>query len=138
MELKNSTVLITGGTSGIGLEFVKQLMDHGANIIVTGRDIFKLEQAKRQFPKIQTFQSDVSKPNDIEQLYTQVTREFPNLNVIINNAGQMRLIDLQDIRLDLENITREIDANLSGTIQMVHRFLPYLLKSKSAAIVNIS
>jgi uncharacterized oxidoreductase len=138
MELKNSTILITGGTSGIGLELVEQLIHHGANIIITGRDISKLEQAKEQFPKIQIFQSDVSEPNDIEQLYTQVTREFPNLNIIINNAGQMRLIDLQDARLDLEDITREINANLSGTIQMVHRFLPHLLTAKSAAIVNVS
>jgi uncharacterized oxidoreductase len=138
MELKNSTILITGGTSGIGLEFVKQLIDHGANIVITGRDIFKLEQAKKQFPKIQIFQSDVSEPNDIEQLYAQVTEGFPNLNIIINNAGQMRLIDLQAAELSLENITREINANLSGTIQMVHRFLPHLLKAKSAAIVNVS
>lgn len=138
MQLKNSTVLITGGTSGIGLELVKQLTAQGANIIVTGRNLEALNETKKQFPHVHTFQSDVSNPKDIELLYALVTARFPNLNIIINNAGLMRLIDLQDASLDLENINREIATNLSGTIQMVHQFLPHLLKQKSAAIVNVS
>jgi uncharacterized oxidoreductase len=138
MELKNSTVLITGGTSGIGLELVKQLTEQGANIIVTGRKLEALNETKRQFPEVHVFQSDVSNPKDIEQLYKEVTYRFPDLNIIINNAGLMRLIDLQDTSLDLENINREIATNLSGTIQMVHQFLPHLTAQKSAAIVNVS
>ncbi|MDJ1493498.1 SDR family NAD(P)-dependent oxidoreductase [Cytophagaceae bacterium DM2B3-1] len=138
MELKNSTILITGGTSGIGLEFVRQLTQQGATIIVTGRNLEALEKTKTAFPNIHTFQSDVSKPQDIEKLYKDVTRQFPELNIIINNAGIMRLIDVEDTRLDLENINREIVTNLSGTIQMVHQFLPHLRTKKSAAIVNVS
>ncbi len=138
MDLKNSTILITGGTSGIGLELVKQLTRQGANIIVTGRNLDALNATKKQFPKVHTFQSDVSKPQDIEQLFKDVTYQFPQLNILINNAGQMRLIDLQDTSLDLEDINREVATNLSGTIQMVHQFLPHLLTKKSAAIVNVS
>lgn len=138
MELKNSTILITGGTSGIGLELVKQLTKQGANIIVTGRNLDKLNETKKQFPEIQTFQSDVSNSNDIEQLYTQLIQQFPELNIIINNAGIMRNLDLQDTSMNLENLTQEIEINLSGTIRMVHQFLPHLKKQKSAAIVNIS
>lgn len=138
MDLKNSTVLITGGTSGIGLELVRQLTGEGATIIVTGRNIDALNATKKQFPNVHTFQSDVSNPKDIEQLYKDVTQQFPDLNIIINNAGLMRLIDLQDTSMDLENINREITTNLSGTIQMVHQFLPHLTTKKSAAIVNVS
>lgn len=138
MELKNSTVLITGGTSGIGLELVKQLTEQGATIIVTGRNTEALNATKKQFPNVHPFKSDVSKPHDIEKLYEDVTQQFPDLNIIINNAGLMRLIDLQDQTLDLENINREVATNLSGTIQLVHRFLPHLLKKKSAAIINVS
>lgn len=139
MKLENSTILITGGTSGIGLEFLKQLSKQGvAKIIVTGRDSLKLEQVQQQFPHIHTVQSNVSNPRDIAQLYDEVTRKFPALNIIINNAGIMRNLDLQDTSMDLENITREIDINLSGTIRMVHQFLPHLKKQKTAAIVNIS
>ncbi|SFM87541.1 uncharacterized oxidoreductase [Chitinophaga sp. YR627] len=138
MDLKNSTVLITGGTSGIGLELVKQLSAIGTTIIVTGRNPDTLHETKKRFPAIHTFQSDVSKVKDIEQLYKDVTREFPALNMIINNAGEMRLIDLQDTSKDLADITREIDINLSGTIHMVHQFLPHLIRKQSAAIVNVS
>ncbi|HAO09137.1 MAG TPA: short-chain dehydrogenase [Chryseobacterium sp.] len=138
MDLKNSTILITGGTSGIGLELVKQLTEQGAEIIITGRNMEALYNTKALFPNVHTFQSDVSNPKDIEDLFNTVTTLFPDLNIIINNAGLMRLIDLQDKSLDLENINREISTNLSGTIQMVQQFLPHLLKKKSAAIVNVS
>ncbi|MDQ8004374.1 MAG: SDR family NAD(P)-dependent oxidoreductase [Pedobacter sp.] len=138
MDLKNSTILITGGTSGIGLEMVKQLTEQGAKIIVTGRNEDALNKTKAQYPNVHTFRSDVSNPKAIEQLYQDVTQQFPDLNIIINNAGQMRLIDLQDTSLDLENINREVQTNLSGTIQMAHQFLPHLLSKKSAAIVNVS
>lgn len=138
MDLKNSTILITGGTSGIGLELVKQLTDIGAKVIVTGRNLEALHETKKQFPNVHTFQSDVSNPKDIRDLFDAVTTLFPDLNIIINNAGLMRLIDLQDQSLDLENINLEIATNLTGTIQMAHQFLPHLLKQKSAGIVNVS
>ncbi|MBO9673351.1 MAG: SDR family NAD(P)-dependent oxidoreductase [Sphingobacteriaceae bacterium] len=138
MDLKNSTILITGGTSGIGLELVKQLTEQGSTIIVTGRKPESLHDTKRRFPNIHLFQSDVSNPHDIELLYKEVTQQFPDLNMIVNNAGEMRLLDVQDASKDLENITREIDINLTGTIRMVHQFLPHLLKKHTAAIVNVS
>jgi len=139
MQLANSTILITGGTSGIGLEFLKQLHRQGAaKIIITGRDPSKLEQIKQQFPHIRILQSDVSNTKEIEQLYNQVTREFPALNIIINNAGIMRNLNLQDTSMDLDTLVQEIDINLSGSIRMVHQFLPHLKKQPAAAIVNIS
>jgi len=138
MNLANSTILITGGTSGIGLALVKQLTQQGATLIVTGRNLDALQKTRAQFPAVQVLQSDVSKPEDIEQLYTAVTQQFPALNMIINNAGLMRLLDLQDTSHDLASMVREINTNLSGTIQMVHQFLPHLLQQKTAAIVNVS
>jgi len=138
MELRNSTVLITGGTSGIGLELVKQLTEQGANILITGRHADALKKTKAMFPKVHTFQSDVGSLPDIQQLYREVSLQFPELNILINNAGLMRLIDLMDHTLSLDDINREIATNLTGTIQMVQQFLPHLLKKKTAAIVNVS
>lgn len=138
MDLKKSTVLVTGGTSGIGLELVRQLTGLGATIIVTGRKEEALKETQARFPKIHIFRSDVSNPQDIKRLYEAVTRQFPDLNIVVNNAGEMRLLDVQDASKDLENITREIDINLKGAIRMVHQFLPHLLQKPSAAIVNVS
>jgi len=138
MELVNNTILVTGGTSGFGLEFAKQLLDLVNTVIITGRDQAKLDETKKLLPRVNTFQSDVSDPKAIELLYEQVTRQFPGLNMIINNAGEMRKLNLLDTSIDLENINREIAINLSGPVRMVQQFLPHLLIQKSAAIVNVT
>ncbi|MFD0795446.1 SDR family oxidoreductase [Mucilaginibacter litoreus] len=138
MKLHKSTILITGGTSGIGLEFVKQLLLKDATIIITGRDLNKLEEVKKKYPQVHIIKSDVAASHEIEHLHEQVVQQFPALNILINNAGIMRSIDLQDTSRDMENITREIGTNLSGAIHMFHRFLPHLRAQTSAAIVNVS
>lgn len=138
MELKNSTILITGGTSGFGFEFAKQLSALGVTVIITGRNAAKLEQTRKYLPGIHTFQSDVSDVGSIQKLYADVTEQFPALNMLINNAGEMRKINLRDASNDLEDITREIAINLSGPIRMVQQFLPHLLTKKTAAIMNVT
>lgn len=143
MELRNNTILITGGTSGFGFEFAAQLQKLGNTILITGRNQSKLDETKRRLPGIHTFQSDVSDPKAIESLYQQVTKQFPDLNILINNAGEMRRIILQDAATaaaatGLSDITREIDINLSGPIRMIQQFLPHLRKKTSAAIINVT
>ena len=138
MNLSNQTILITGGTSGIGLELAKQLTKMKNKIIITGRDQKKLDQAKKLLPQIETFQSDVSDPNSIRQLFEKVTKQFPDLNILINNAGIMRTINLHDKDGSLEDLTREIEINLNGPIRMAKQFLPHLKTKANAAIVNVS
>jgi uncharacterized oxidoreductase len=138
MELTNNTILITGGTSGFGLEFATRLIDLGNTVIITGRDQEKLEQTKKRLPAIHTFQSDVSDPRAIKELYEKVTSQFPALNVLINNAGEMRKILLQDGSRDLLDITREIEINLMGPIRMVQQFLPHLIRQRSPVILNVT
>jgi uncharacterized oxidoreductase len=138
MELTNNTILITGGTSGFGYEFASRLLALNNTVIITGRDQAKLDLTKKKLPAVHIFQSDVSKAEDITLLYKNVTMQFPQLNIIINNAGEMRKIDLQDESIDLDNIVREININLSGPIRMVQAFLPHLKTKGNAAIVNVT
>jgi uncharacterized oxidoreductase len=137
MKLEKKTVLITGGTSGIGLELAKQLLQKGNTVIVTGRDQEKLDAAKRALPGIHTFKSDVSDPTAIADLYASVLEQFPALDTLINNAGVMRNLDLNQAR-DLNDVTREIEINLNGPVRMVQQFLPHLKTRKGALIVNVS
>jgi uncharacterized oxidoreductase len=130
--------MITGGTSGIGLALAREFLKRDNTVIVTGRDLGKLQQAKAALPKLHTIQSDVSDARAIAQLHAQVTREFPELNVIVNNAGIMKKVNMHADALDLEEVTREIEINLMGPIRMVKQFLPHLKAKDSAAIVNIS
>lgn len=137
MKMTGNTILITGGTSGIGLELARQLCRNNT-VIITGRDATKLGLAKAKLGNVHTIQSDVSDPDAIAALYKKVTEEFPKVNILINNAGIMRKINLHDMTTDLNDITNEIDTNLSGLIRMVKQFLPHLKKQDKAAIVNVS
>jgi len=137
MELRNDTILITGGTSGFGYQFAKQLLALGNTVIITGRNQAKLDETRKKLPAIHTFQSDVSDPAAIEALFGEVTAQFPALNILINNAGEMRRLNLNDA-IGLDDINREIAINLSGPIRMIQQFLPHLKKQKTAAILNVT
>jgi uncharacterized oxidoreductase len=137
MNLRNKTILITGGTSGIGLELARQLLQRGNTVIVTGRDPEKLETTTRTLPGIHAFQSDVSDPVAIKTLHDSVLAQFPALDVLINNAGIMRNLDIKRDR-NLTDVTREIEINLSGPVRMVQQFLPHLRTRQNAAIINVS
>ncbi|RCW42404.1 SDR family oxidoreductase [Paenibacillus prosopidis] len=138
MKMDTNTILITGGTSGIGFELATQLLQLGNTVIITGRDQSKLDLAKRKLPNVHTFQCDVSDPKEISDLFEKVTSQFPELNFLINNAGVMRALNLHTKEVDLEDINSEIVINLSGSIRMVKQFLSHLKAKKSAAIMNVS
>jgi uncharacterized oxidoreductase len=138
MKISGNTILITGGTSGIGEELAKRFLTLGNTVIVTGRDAAKLDRLKKEQPALHTIQSDASDPTAIEALYETVTRQFPKLNVLINNAGIMRKINLQDNSGDLKDIGLEIETNLLGVIRMVKQFLPHLKQQSEAGIVNVT
>jgi uncharacterized oxidoreductase len=137
MKLQNRTVLITGGTSGIGRELAKQLLERNNTVIVTGRDQAKLDATKRSLPGLHTFRSDVGDPAGIATLQESMLAQFPALDTLINNAGIMRNLSLNRPR-DLQDVTLEIDINLSGPVRMIQQFLPHLETKTSALIVNVS
>ncbi len=138
MKLTQRTILITGGTSGIGLELAKQLLSRGNTVIVTGRDKEKLDAVKRALPGIHALKSDVSDPAAIGALHASVLPQFPALDTLINNSGIMRNLKLDLAGRDLSDLTREIEINFSGPVRMVQQFLPHLKSRKNALIVNVS
>jgi uncharacterized oxidoreductase len=138
MKLDGNTILITGGASGIGFELAKRLAEKGNTLILTGRDLKKLEHAKSQLPAVHIIKSDVSSVAEIEALVARLAKDFPNLNILINNAGVMRSVNMHDKGGSLEDLTQEIDINFKGPVRMAKALLPQLKKMPSAAIVNIS
>lgn len=137
MRLSGRTILITGGTSGIGFELARRLLDRGNAVVVTGRDEDRLAAARAALPGLHAIRSDVSDPAAIDALHDQVVARFPALDMLINNAGVMRNIKLREEHA-LDDLTRELDVDLAGPIRMVQRFLPHLLARPEAAIVNVS
>jgi uncharacterized oxidoreductase len=137
MKMTGNTILITGGSSGIGMELARQLAGDNV-VIITGRDRLRLEAARAGLGNVHVAQSDASDPKAIAELCETLTRQFPALNVLVNNAGIMRKISLRDGADDLTDVTREIETNLNGPIRMVAQFLPHLKQQSSPAIVNVS
>lgn len=137
MELNNNTILITGGSGGIGLELARQFLQLGNEVIITGRSFEKLEKIKVKLPKIHVFQSDLRIIEEIKILCEDIQKQFPNLNLLINNAGIGLRLNLKDPLSD-KTITEEIATNFQGPICMINYLLPHLLKQPKAAIVNVS
>ena len=137
MKFIDRTVLITGGTSGIGREFAQQLLRRGNTVIVTGRDQGKLDATSRALPGVHAICSDVSDPAALVRLHEMVTSKFPKLDTLINNAGIMRKLNL-NLPRDLQDVTREVEINLCGPIRMIQQFLPHLKTRSGALIVNVS
>lgn len=137
MILKGKTVLITGGTSGIGLELAIALSGRRNSVIITGRDQAKIEAVRRRYPELHAVRCDVTRAEDISALHEAVIAHFPACDVLVNNAGIMRNLKLASPQ-GVEEVTREIDILLSGPIRMVQQFLPLLLRQRSAAVINVS
>src|SRR5437764_7373669 len=87
MKLTGRTILITGGSAGIGLAFALKFLELGNEVIVTGRRQSVLDQVKAKYPKLHTIQSDVADPAQIAALAARVKSDFPKLDVVMNNAG---------------------------------------------------
>ncbi len=98
MKLSGNTILITGGASGIGLAFAENFLKSGNKVIVVGRQENKLAAAKEKFPELHTRVCDVSKEEERIQLYEWVTKSFPDLNVLVNNAGIQQRVNLLDAK----------------------------------------
>lgn len=138
MITSNQKVLITGGSSGIGLALAKKFLENDNTVIITGRSLSKLEQVKIEFPDIHIFQSDVTLEEDVKKLALDIKQEFGGIDVLINNAGIMLLLDTGNEANDLQKQFQEIDINFHSPIRMLHHFLPQLKKSKNAVLVNVS
>lgn len=137
MNLKNKTILITGGSAGIGLEATKQFLELGANVIITGRNPDKLDSAKKLYPSIITFQSDVSKEEDALALYKKIEL-LGGIDILYNNAGVGVMPSNLGIANDkhVQGAAYEMDINYLGVIRLNNLFMTMLNSRKEGAIIN--
>ena len=137
MKLTERTILITGGSAGIGLAFGRRFVELGNEVIVTGRRQRVLDEVKAKYPKLHTIQSDAGDPAQIAALAARVKAEFPKLDVLMNNAGIMLYKNLRAPAIDLAGLMAEVNINVGGVIGMTSALIDILAANKGT-VINVS
>ncbi|HEX8462446.1 MAG TPA: SDR family NAD(P)-dependent oxidoreductase, partial [Segetibacter sp.] len=137
MKTTGNTILITGGTSGIGLAFAEEFLRLGNKVIICGRRENRLNEIEKSNPGIITRTSDVASSKDREDLANWVITNYPDVNVLINNAGVQLLTDLTK-PIDLSRVSNEVETNFIAPVHLASLFAQHLQTKAEAAIINIS
>jgi uncharacterized oxidoreductase len=137
VKMSGNTILITGGTSGIGLGLALRLHEAGNKVVVAGRRKELLAEITAEHPGIDALVLDVADPDSIARARATLAASHPGLNVLVNNAGiQMRenVLDPAGLPVAEDHVT----VNLLGTIRMTYAFLPLLVGKDAAVVMNVT
>lgn len=138
MTPQNSTILITGGTSGLGYEMAKQYLAFGHTVIVCSRTLTKLEETKLSLPNVVTYQCDISSKDQRIQLQTWLAQNYPKLSIVINNAAIVHKTNFIDDRESYLKLMTELQTNLIAPIDLIHLLYPIISQNKNPKIINIT
>ena len=135
MNISGNTILITGGTSGIGRALAEALHKKGNKVIVAGRRQNLLDEVEKANPGIVGIQADMDAAASIKELAATVTQQFPQLNVLINNAGIQRSEDFATASGDAELAESIVNTNIHSVIRVTTALLPTLKKQPQATLI---
>ena len=137
INLKNTNIILTGATGGIGNCILEKLVKVEANILATGTNEEKLNSIKNKYQSVKIKKFDISKHKEIENFVNNISEEMDNkIDVLINNAGVTN--DNLSIRMKEEEWKRVIDINLTSTFLLSKNIIKKMLKNKKGKIVNIT
>ena len=138
MKTIDNTILITGGGSGIGRGLAEAFHRLGNQVIIAGRGQKTLNETTAANPGMKSVTLDVSDPKSIQSFAAQAMKDYPSLNVLINNAGMMQPENLLEKLDDLSDAEKTVTTNLLGPIRLTAALLPSLWKQPRATIMNVS
>ena len=138
MKTSDSTILITGGGSGIGRALAESFHQRGRKVIIAGRRQEALAETTRANPGMAAATLDIESPTAIRSFAEKLTRDFPTLNAVIHNAGIMKSEDLLAQAGDVSVAEATIATNLLGPIRLNSALLPHLQKQARATIITVS
>lgn len=138
MKTSGNTVLITGGATGIGFALAEAFLERDNTVIICGRREQRLLKAQEKHPELNIKVCDVADPSCRNELFEWTEVNFPETNILVNNAGIQRHIDFTAGTEHLLAGENEIRVNLEAPIFLSALFIPLLSVKSHAAIVNVS
>lgn len=138
MKTTNNTIFISGGSAGIGFEIAKQFAAKGNKVIINGRNKERLENALKQLNNAVGIQGDLSIESERIRIAEELKKNHPDVNVIINNAGEAYTYSLSTTSTAAEFAQKEINTNYVAIIHFTELLLPHLREKADAAIVNVT
>src|SRR5579872_3684960 len=138
MKTTGNTILITGGGSGIGRGLAEAFHALGNHVIIAGRRKQPLDETRAANPGMTALTLDIADAVNIRSFAARLATSYPALNVLINNAGIMRVENLQSQPDDLDDAESTIATNLLGPIRLTAALLPLLKKQPRSTIMNVS
>ncbi len=138
MRTSENTILITGGGSGIGLAMAEAFAGAGNQVIICGRRQERLDQARGRIPGLHAICCDLADPTQRQSLAERMVKDFPRLNMLVNNAGVQRPIDLLAGAESILEGEDEIEVNLKSPILRTAKLIPLLSRQDPAAVVNVT
>ena len=137
-RFEGRVALITGGGSGIGAALARRLHDLGNTVIIAGRRMSALEKAVGNRPNMHALILDQGDPASIAAFSQRLVADFPATNVLVNNAGIMRMEGSLAARRDLSDAEASVTSNLLGPIRLIDALVEHLGQQPDAAIINVS
>ncbi|WP_338839639.1 SDR family oxidoreductase [Flavobacterium ginsenosidimutans] len=138
MKTAGNTIFISGGSAGIGLAIAKKLSRSGNRIIINGRSEERLQSALKQLDNAAAIQGDLSEEADRIRIAKQLKEDYPEVNLIINNAGAAFSYLLNETLNAHQKAAIEMNTNYLSVIHFTELLLPHLLQKAESAVVNIS
>jgi uncharacterized oxidoreductase len=141
MQTTGNTILITGGTSGIGRALAEAFHQLGNQVIVAGRRKALLDQVTKASPGMKPVVVDVADLASLGDFATKLAKDYPSLNVLINNAGIMKpedLCDGPDSASDFSTVAATVTTNLLAPLRLTAALLPHLKQQPRAAVMAVS
>lgn len=138
MKTTGNTIFISGGSAGIGLAIAKKMQAMGNKIIINGRNEERLRNALIELKDAVGIQGDLSVEADRLRIANELKTNYPDVNVIVNNAGTAFSYLLSETTNAHQKALIEMNTNYIAVIHFTELLLPHLLKKEASSVVNIS
>ncbi len=141
MKIKNKRVFITGATSGIGKACARAFAEKGCHLLICARRVEQLEalaeELRRQyFVEVHAIRLDVSQPDDVQKVFSELPAQWQHIDILVNNAGVAKGLDsIQDARV--EDIDTMFDTNVKGLLCVTQQVLRGMVARQQGHIINI-